>query len=301
MTMPTDPAAMQAYVLEQLLQGSSEKPQQDSKAPAKFAKQMGENIETKIRDNLFHELEAVQLEISPTKLLKLSNEPGSAVSILWDSTGAPLGFIRCENITYAVLARLCFGGDIEAPIHGSNAPPTNAERGLQNILAKLVAAALDKTGLAMVAQTTTVLEEEFETDEYTDGDAFNCGFEITSGPTTCRVFLTVRQSIVLGASDNIEADGMASVGSTNDELMQTPVQASVKLRPQPTTLGKIRSLKVGDCLALIGDDQLNGQFVVSDQEIFDCQIGRSGDAYSLKIGNRSSQSPIEHIATTPFV
>ena len=146
MTMPTDPAATQAYVLEQLLQGSSDKPQQDSKAPAKFAKQMGENIETKLRDNLFHELEAEHLDISPTNLLKLDQEPGSTVSILWDSAGAPLGFVRCENITYAVLARLCYGGDIEAPIHGSNAPPTPAERGLQNILAKLVAAALDKTG-----------------------------------------------------------------------------------------------------------------------------------------------------------
>ncbi len=301
MAVPTDPAAMQAYVLEQLLQGSSHKEKSDSKAPARFAKQMGENIETKLRDNLFHEIVAVPTEISPARLLKFSPESGSTVSVLWDSSGVPLGFFRCDNITFAVLARLCFGGDIEAPIHGSNSPPTRSERELQNILAGLISGALEKTGLASVSQTSTILEEEFELDEFVDCDAYKCGFEITAGQTSCRVDLTLRQSLVMGAGEAMETDGLATVSSTNDELMHTPVQASVKLKPQPTTLGKIRSLKVGDCLPLAGDDQLTGQFVVSDQEIFDCQIGRSGDAYSLKIGSRASQNPLEHLAPPPAV
>ncbi|MEP1206307.1 MAG: FliM/FliN family flagellar motor switch protein [Rhizobiaceae bacterium] len=301
MTIPSDPAAMQAYVLEQLLKGSSSKPQSDSKAPAKFAKQMVEHIETKLRDNLHHEIETDSLQLTPTRLLKPALERGAAVSVLWDSTGAPLGFFRCDNVTYAVLARLCFGGDVEAPIHGSTNPPTPSEIGMQDILAKMIASALEKTGLASVSKTLTLLEEAFESDEFADCDAYKCGFELTIGETKCRINLTLPKTLVMGTTDAVEADGIANVKGTNDELMQTPVQASVKLKPQPTTLGRIRSLKVGDCLPLVGDDQLKGQFMVSDQEIFDCQIGRSGDAYSLKIGNRTELAPPDNTATSSFV
>ncbi len=297
MTVPSDPAAMQAHLLEQLLQGSSRKPQTESKAPAKFIKQMSEKIETKLRDRLHHEILATSLNCASVKLLQLYPSAGMPVSILWDSTGAPLGLFRCDKLTFAVLARLCFGGDIESPISAAEGQVTEAEIGLQQVLARLITRALEETGLATVAQTSTVLEDEFERDEYEDSDAFKCNFEITVGQTCCTINLMLRQSVVLGASEPAEANGLAAFNSSNDELLQTPVQASVKLKPQPTTLGKIRSLKVGDCLPLVGDDQLRGQFIVSDQEIFDCQIGRSGDAYSLKIGNRPNLKSITNPAT----
>ncbi|NKB54124.1 MAG: hypothetical protein GKR97_18255 [Rhizobiaceae bacterium] len=297
MSVPTDPAAMQAHLLGKLLQGSDRKPQTESKAPAKFIKQMSEHIETKLRDRLHHEILTEPLNLASVKLLQLFPSAGMPVSILWDSTGVPLGLFRCDKLTFAVLARLCFGGDIESPIPAAEGAVTEAEIGLQQVLARLITRALEDTGLATVSQTSTILEDEFERDEYEDNDAFKFNFEITIGQTSFTVNLMLRQSVVLGATDSADSNGLAAVNTSNDELLQTPVQASVKLTPQPTTLGQIRSLKVGDCLPLVGDDQLRGQFIVSDQEIFDCQIGRSGDAYSLKIGNRPNLKSITNLAT----
>ena len=300
MDVPSDPAAMQAFVLEQMLKGRGEEPQQESRAPARFAKQMGELIESKLRDRLHHEICAIPRELTTTKLLQPSQTPNMSISVLWDSTEKPLGILKCDGLMRSLLGRLCFGGDTDSPVIASGRPATESEIGLQQLFAKQIATALEETGLASVSNLTTLRETEFESDEFENREAYTFPFELQMGPTTTRLELTVSQSLVLGHAEVSETSQMDSVGTTNDEMMQTPVLASVRLKQQPTTLGRIRSLQVGDCLPLIGEDQLNGQFMVSGQEIFDCQIGRSGDAYSLKISNRANPEPNPIQALTPI-
>ena len=300
MDIPTDPAAMQAYVLEQMLKGKVEEKQQESKAPAKFAKQMAELLEGKLRDRLHHEILAVAQNLAPTELLRPSQSPTTSISVFWDSAGKPMGIVRCDSLMRSMLGRLCFGGDVESPIKASESPATGVEIGLQQLLAGMVAKSLADTGLALVANLTTMAEAEFESEEFENRDAYCFTYEVTIGPTTATFDFVTSQSLVLGNAENVEINQMDSVGTTNEEMMQTPVLASVKLKPQPTTLGRIRSLQVGDCIPLIGDDQLNGQFVVSGQELFNCQIGRSGDSYSLKISTRADTEPNPIQALTPI-
>ena len=301
MEIPTDPASMQAYVLEQMLKGKQDGQQQESRAPAKFSKQMAELIETKLRDRLHHEIVVQPLEPSASKLLQAATAANTSVSVLWDSTHNPFGLMRCDGLMRALLGRLCFGGDVESAVVSSEKPATEAELGLQGLLGDLLAKALADSGHAKVATMSTLIESEFEKDEFDNREAYCFPFELQIGASTSRFELVVCQSLILGNVDTSEINQIDSVGSTNDEMMQTPVLASVKLKPQPTTLGRIKSLRVGDCLPLIGDDQLNGQFMVSDQEIFECQIGRSGDAYSLKIAKRADPEPHPIQALTPLV
>lgn len=300
MDIPTDPASMQAYVLEQMLKGKVEEEKTESRAPAKLAKHMAELLEGKLRDRLHHEILAVSQNLAPTELLRPSQSPHTSISVFWDSTGKPFGIVRCDSLMRCMLSRICFGGDVESPIRASEAPATEVEIGLQQLLASLVAKSLEDTGLAVVANMTTMAEAEFETEEFENREAYCFTYEVTIGPTTATFDFVTNQSLVLGNAENVEINQMDSVGTTNEEMMQTPVMASVKLKPQPTTLGRIRSLQVGDCIPLIGDDQLNGQFVVSGQELFNCQIGRSGESYSLKISNRADTEPNPIQALTPI-
>ena len=287
MTMPTDPAELQAHILQQLLKTPEEPTKTESKAPAKFAKQVGDLFETRLKDRLHHEIQSEQVALTPVRFLQPAIRQQAPVSVLWDANHTPLAILRYDQIMPAVLSRICFGGDVEASIVASSKPTTEAEFGLLQIVAGMVSKALEETGLATVSATTTMPENQFETDEYEDSEGFKCGFEIRIGQTTCTLDMTIRQSLVFGAQEPGEVDQLSAVGNTNDEMMHTPVLASVRLKPQPTTLGEIRALRVGDCLPLASEDQLHGQFVVSNKEIFDCQIGRSGEAYSLKIARRS--------------
>ena len=300
MDIPTDPASMQAYVLEQMLKGKVEEEPQASRAPAKFAKDLGERLESKLRDRLHHEIIATSKDVAATELLTPSQSPNISVSVFWDSTSKPLGIVRCDSMMRAMLGRLCFGGDVESPIKPNHKPATEAEMGLQQLLANLVAKALEDTGLAMVANLTTMAEAEFETEEFENREAYCFSFKIQIGPSTANLEFVTTQSLVLGQRENVEINQMDAVATTNEEMMQTPVLASVKLKPQPTTLGRVRSLQVGDYIPLVGDDQLNGQFVVSGQELFNCQIGRSGDSYSLKISTRADTEPNPIQALTPI-
>ena len=154
----------------------------------------------------------------------------------------------------------------------------------------------------VVSNTTvsTLAQNQFEVDEFEDAEAYSFEFEIFAGANRCRFGIVLKKHLVLGHSEGQEAPDLDSFGSTNDEMMQTPVFASVKLKPQPATLRQIRGLKVGDCLPLINEDQLNGQFIVSGQQLFDCQIGRSGDAYSLKISNRAASEPNSFLTNPPI-
>lgn len=287
MTVPSTPAEMQAHVLTHLLAGRDKKPKQDTKAQLKLAKSIGKNVETRLRDRLFHETRIEIVGVSESGFLSFADTSTNTtpISVFWSTDKSPTAILRCDNIMAALLSRLCYGGDIEAEVHPSENGPTDAELGLLQIFSVFIARSIEKMGLASITNTTTVDIAEFEPDELPDTKAVICKFTIRIGITEATMELAIPETMTLGTADNAENDDILSVGTTNEEVTQADVNAIVKLKPLPTTLKRVRTLKVGDRLPLGTSGPLEGRFIVNGREIFNCEIGRSGEAYSLKIAD----------------
>lgn len=292
MNVPSDPAELQSYILDQLLARPDDGSNEDARAPAKFAKQLAEAVDLQLKDRLFHEIQVVPLGHAQTGTMTFASEGDSPVTVLYDGQHKAIGFIRTSSAARAALARVCFGGDIQSELLVPEREATESEAGMQQIFSKLLAKALETSKIVSGAHVLTLLRDQFDPDEFEDQEAFKFSLEIRVGKIVCDITVALRKHLVVGHGDGQEASQMDAFGSTNDEMMQTPVVASVKLKPQPATLRQIRELQVGDCLPLINEEQLNGQFIVSGQELFDCQIGRSGDSYSLKISSRAESSDV---------
>ena len=290
MTTPSSPAEMQAHVLAQLVKHQEKEPKQESKAPMKFAKSLGGNIETRLRDRIFHEAGIEAVETSETKYLSFTDTSSntSPISIFWDTNNLPAAILRCDKVMAALLARLCYGGDIESEVLPSNNKPTAAELGLLQIFSDFVARSMEKMDVVSITNTTTVGADEFEADELPNTVAIMCKFTVQIGATQSTMELAIPESVIKGAADDLENDGVLSSDTSNDEFMHASIDASVKLKPLPTTLKKVRSLKVGDRLPLGNNGPLEGQFLVNGQEVFNCAIGRSGETYSLKISDQNN-------------
>ena len=202
-----------------------------------------------------------------------------------------LGEVSAEEITSVIAHEL---GHVAMGHARKRLIDFSGQNAVRTVLAMVLGRFIPFVGIYIANALTQALAagmsraDEFEADELPNTVAIMCKFTVQIGATQSTMELAIPESVIKGAADDLENDGVLSSDTSNDEFMHASIDASVKLKPLPTTLKKVRSLKVGDRLPLGNNGPLEGQFLVNGQEVFNCAIGRSGETYSLKISDQNN-------------
>ena len=140
MDAPDTVSEMQKYILQKLVPKSAEARHEPDRVCEKFAAKMGEQIDTLIKDNLFHEVsfEFTNYDDANAHDFILNTTEKLPISVFKNDTGKPSCFMKCAQSMPDLLSRLYFGADLESPDQTTNSVFTPAEIGLLNVFSELI-------------------------------------------------------------------------------------------------------------------------------------------------------------------
>ena len=275
------------------LEVNAEEAEKELVESEKFFKAFRELFDNRLKDNAYHELNVEQSSVSPSSLHKFAKSGSTTVplSLLCEGENKCIGMMRYEATAATFITRLFLGGDIDAEATAKTDPYTISEIGVQNVFATWIAKSLRQQVDTELPHITTSFPTEIDLNEIKDHDVSVCSFFIVYGPNRCRFEIALSDHLITGQS---VADGkFASHLDAPEQVSNSPLEASVRLKAKPSTLRTIKNLKVGDCLSLSDSNRLMGQFVVNDKEIYEGEIGKSAGRYSFKVA-RSVQKKAEN-------
>lgn len=288
MSSPNSQTELQSHILERLTK-AQEAPEPDDKVQNKFAQDLCDLIDARLKDSVHHKLETQFTGTSSQRLDHFVTSPNNTtpVSVFHTRQSDLIALLRCEPTTAAVMAGLYFGSDLDNDVTESDVKHSPAELALINMLAKEISKALTKK-ISITSTVSTVVRENLEEDGISDTPAIICNFEMNSLGSNCKLALAIPQHLIIAEEISRPQPSDSPGMYRTDELNQMGVVASIELKARPTILEKIRDLAVGDCLPLDCTNTLQGRFSIRGKELYSGEIGRTGDSFSFKLTNAAT-------------
>ncbi len=282
------PADLQSFIHSQILQGKNNGAPQKNRVADKFSKKLLIQIETRLKDDIYHEIEASELEISSANLYDFLSNPATQLPfttfIVSECDSA--AYLRCDVEMASLLGFIYLGSEIPNSLPEAITIPTRSEMALLHLFSTGISKALSLAASIALSHVVITPFSELEISEQTNSPMIVFRYQVEIGKIKCGFDLAVNAKYINteDADDNMVAP--------TPELLNTHVKATVQLNTKPTTLRTLRYLKVGDCLQLDDASPLKGSLNINGKEQFDGDLGRSGEVLSFRIGKSSSSLPV---------
>lgn len=305
MSVPTSPADMQAYILEQLKSRDDKASELDvlcDLVARKLQGALSAKIEKHLSDGIELETGEHGMTTTADALERLGED--CAVALIGEETDRQVGMICGDAMTIAIMLGVSFGADAETelpPISGELSPietdifETNAE---SYVIAMADIGIIDDKQQLLFACNGVEARKEIS-DFRAMSFAYSVKLGEHSGTLTVMVAeaaLASERKLCAPENDNTSKwDASLKAG-----IMQTNIAVDAVVSLAPRTLAELNELKPGDIIDFPAIDPHEASITVGNQSLFTGRFGRMGNKYTILVDKpvKSRSSIVDHIVST---
>lgn len=288
------PAEMRAYILERLV-GKPESVAPDNSAQVKLGKSVLASLASAIHISL---ADTINVGLSDQKAGRLTDwlaalDPKKLV-ILYSRSGddaSPLA-MAIDARTVSLLTHAAFGGD---PVLGqprADETISGIETGFLSALRDIISPVMLEFGIAGPFSCRSAEAGAIDHSELANGDVTIVTFSILVGTTPGQMQLLLPSASPGSSEVRHGAAQQSSSWKTHlsEELGRSKLRVEAVLDLATHTLSRLKTLQVGDVLAIPEGSMSRSTLFARGEPIFTGKLGRLGDSYSIRISGRARKS-----------
>lgn len=302
MAFPSNPADMQAYILEQLTQRDDEVGELDilyDMLAKKLASILSAEVDAIAPDLM--ELQFVNHEVTTTKAALADAGDNEAVALVGTSESSQVAIVRADPMAAAILLDASLGSSGEgglAPMTGPLSPievdvfETNADRYVD---------AMAENGLISGEQQLLfACDGNHARQEVSDFPAVSFSFKLIFGDHTGTLSILISDETLARGKPPAPSDqDNASNWQSNLKagVMQMNINVAAVVNLPPMTLGQLGELKPGDVVEFPSEEPHEAAISVRAKTLFVGQFGRLGNRYTICVDRpaKSKKNIVDHI------
>ena len=306
MSPPTNPADMQAYILERLTGEAKAEANPDTEfelAEKKLATNLNERIEANIVAGIEVDLLPRSKGNSGEILGELQED--SAVALIGEDADAPSGLVHADSAAMAVLTSAVFGAEPEKSAGDKPRRLTVIDTRLFELFARECSGTIRTSEISQQSHPliSALNGEEFGKAGIRDFEAVAFRFNLRFGESTGIISLVLASALFVQKDDQVTAgnDNITKWhDSLKDGIMQMKIGVKAVIPLDQRTLADLNQLQVGDVLELPIDDPHKADLRVRDKTIFVGQFGRLGSKYTIRVSEpgKNRSNLVDHIMAT---
>ncbi|MEZ5811864.1 MAG: FliM/FliN family flagellar motor switch protein [Rhizobiaceae bacterium] len=305
MSVPTSPADMQAYILEQLKSRDDKASELDVLCDL-VARKLETALSAKIEKHLSESIGLETGEHGITTTAEALEKFGEdcAVALIGEEADRQIGMICGDPMTVAILLGVSFGADAETelpPISGELSP---IETDIFETNAESFVAAMADIGMIDAKQQLLFacngVEARKETNDFR---VMSFTYSVTLGAHSGTLTVMVSE-LALSSERKLCAPENDNTSKWNASLkagiMQTNIGVDAIVSVAPRTLAELNELKPGDIIEFPAVDPHEASLAVGNQPLFTGRFGRMGNKYTILVDKpvKSRSGIVDHIVST---
>lgn len=305
-TVPSSPAEMQAFIVERL------KDRRDEVSDLgiicdivgkKLATFLIDKIPERIDEVI--EVRALEREEQATPDLISAVKEDRLLFEIGEKENQTTGYASVDSGAAAIFLGASLGADENSEIQKLTCPLTPMESGVLKLCASILASALEDAKLASCAHDVVDIRDQSDIDEADIelNEFVSFGFALTFGENEGAFDIHVPKHLLTKSNEPVTAenDNLSKWhASLRDGIMQMNVGVKAVIKLDPTTLGNLNSLQIGDVIELPAENPHTAVLTARGKTLFIGQFGRIGARYSVRVERPDQRKVdlVEHIMST---